>query len=95
MLRAVVQLIAAALILTGAWLLAVGANPAGVQALALGAVIFVAVRYERWRDRSKAHAPDPLWRPTGERFEDPGTGKTVEVEYNPRTGERRYKSDAG
>ena len=95
MLRAMVQLVAAVLVLAGLWLLAVGSRPAGIQALMVGAIILVAVRYERWRDRTRPHAPDTAWRATGERFEDPGTGQMVEVEYNSQTGERRYKNDAG
>jgi hypothetical protein len=94
MLRAMVQLVAAVLMLAGLWLLTVGSRPAGIQALMVGAIILVAVRYERWRDRARPDAQDTAWRATGERFEDPGTGQMIEVEYNSQTGERRYKNDA-
>ena len=30
------------------------------------------------------------WRPTGEKFIDPASGKPVEVWFDPATGERRY-----
>lgn len=30
------------------------------------------------------------WRPSGERFIDPETGRLVEVWFEPSTGERRY-----
>ncbi len=93
MLRRVVQIAALGLVIVGVWLLARGVVSPGAQALLLGAVIFLAVRFERWRDRLKPSAPQSAWRSTGERFADPGSGKTVQVEYNPQTGERRYQSD--
>jgi hypothetical protein len=92
-LARVVQLLAGAMMLFGVWLLFVGAGPAGVEALLLGLIVLIAVRYERWRDRPRRPSSDPHWQPTGERFEDPGTGRTVEVHYNAHTGERRYKLD--
>ena len=36
----------------------------------------------------------PGWQPTGERCEDPETGRTVQVYYDPRSGARRYVSDS-
>lgn len=93
MLRRIVLLAAVALVIVGVWLLARGVVSPGAQALLGGAVIFLAVRFERWRDRVKPSAPESAWQSTGERFEDPGSGKTVQVEYNTQTGERRYKSD--
>jgi len=93
MLRRVVQFAALALVIIGVWLLARGVVSPGAQALLLGVVIFLAVRFERWRDRAQPSAPESAWRTTAERFEDPGSGKTVQVEYNSQTGERRYKSD--
>ena len=67
MLRAAVQLVGALLMVAGVWLLAVGA-PAGIQALLVGVILLVAVRYERWRDRARPDVPDTHWRATGERF---------------------------
>ena len=93
MLRTAVQLVAIGMMLGGAWLLLVGAGLPGGQLLLIGLVAFVAVRYESWRGRVPPPATGPDWQSTGERFEDPGTGKTVEVQYNARTGERRYKPD--
>jgi hypothetical protein len=92
MLRRIVQLLAATLVIAGAWLIITGMGP-GLPALLMGAVIFLAVRYERWREPARPPASGPHWQATGERFEDPGNGKTVEVHYNPATGERRYSSD--
>jgi hypothetical protein len=91
MLRSLVQAIAAGLALIGLCLLALGIYPAGCQALGLGTVVLLAVRYERWRARPRVNASSDHWQATGERFEEPGTGRLVEVEYNPHTGERRYK----
>jgi hypothetical protein len=93
MLRRVVQLAGLAMALTGAWLLSVGAARAGAQALGVGALLFLAVSLERWRDRARQSPPGPAFRPTGERFEDPGSGRTMEVHYNPQTGERHYKPE--
>ncbi len=56
-----------------------------------GGVLVVAVLCERWRYRSKEHNHDRQWQRTGERFEDPETGQTVEVHYDPVSGERRYE----
>lgn len=93
MLRRLVQLLAAAVALLGAGFMLTGDHSPGVQLLFLGALLLIAVRYESWRDRAKPPARGPEWQSTGERFEDPGTGKTVEVQYNARTGERRYQPE--
>lgn len=64
----------------------------GLQ-LFVGAVVFgFFVIGERWRYRRKlgddaAHAG---FEPTGERYRDPSTGYLMAVEYDPRTGVRRY-----
>jgi hypothetical protein len=93
MLRRVVQLLALALAVSGALLMFVAGVPAGLPALGFGLVVLLAVTFERWRKRLPPEPAGPHWQPTGERFEDPGTGKTVQVHYNPETGERRYQSD--
>jgi hypothetical protein len=92
-LRRIVQLIAGALMIAGACLIFAGARPAGLPALLFGLIIFIAVRFERWRDRARPSPATQQWQSTGERFEDPGTGKRVDVQYNAQTGERRYRSD--
>jgi hypothetical protein len=91
MLRTGVQCVALLLSLIGVWLLLVGVHGAGLQALFIGVLVLLAVRFERWRARTRAPANTGDWHATGERFEEPGTGRLVEVEYNPHTGERRYK----
>jgi hypothetical protein len=92
-LRRIVQLLATALIVGGAALMLAGAHPGGLQALILGLIIFVAVRFERWRDHPRPSPAGEQWQSTGERFEDPGSGKRVEVQYNAQTGERHYRSE--
>ena len=92
MLRTFVLVIAGALALLGLTLLASGQLGAGAYALGAGALIVLGTAFERWRYRPDTSA-GAHWEPTGERFEDPQTGKTVAVLYDPRTGERRYVSD--
>jgi membrane protein implicated in regulation of membrane protease activity len=55
-----------------------------------GIVLVIAVLCERWRYQRNEHKNSSRWQQTGERFEDPETGKTVEVHYDPTSGERRY-----
>ena len=92
MLRAWLLLFAGALALTGMVLLIRGL-PGGAQALGLGALIVVGTVFER-RYRPGNARPQARWEPTGERFEDPQTGKTMRVLYDRSSGERRYVSDS-
>lgn len=55
-----------------------------------GGILVIAVLCERWRYRRKEHDHDSQWQRTGERFEDPETGQTLEVHFDPVSGERRY-----
>lgn len=55
-----------------------------------GSVLVIAVLCERWRYRSKELNHECQWQLTGEKFEDPETGQTLEVHYDPASGERRY-----
>lgn len=71
--------------------LARAAWPAGVECLIFGALTLASLAFER-RYRSRQVAGNAAqWEPTGERFIDPGSGRLVEVRYNPRTGERAYR----
>jgi hypothetical protein len=56
-------------------------------------VIVLGTVFERWRYRPNGARPGAGWEPTAERFHDPQTGKTVQVFYDPRSGERRYVSE--
>jgi hypothetical protein len=89
-LRTALLLAAGALALCGVLLLVRGVAGPGAYALGLGAVILLATVFERWRYRPNRERPGAGWQPTGERFEDPHTGETVQVLYDPRSGERRY-----
>lgn len=93
MLRTSLLVCAGALALVGVLLLARGL-PGGAQALGLGGLIVLGIVFERWRYRSNGARPGAGWEPTGERFEDPHTGKTMQVFYDPRSGERRYVRDS-
>ncbi len=56
-----------------------------------GLIITGGILFERSSYRSKVHRMQGKWQPTGERFNDPTSGKIVEVYYNPQTGERDYR----
>ncbi|MGD0280201.1 MAG: hypothetical protein ABSC11_12950 [Smithella sp.] len=58
--------------------------------LIFGGILVIAVLCERWHYRRKEHNHNSQWQQTGERFEDPETGQTLEVYYDPVSGERRY-----
>lgn len=93
MLRTTLVVFAGALAFAGVFLLTRGL-PGGAQALGFGGLIVLGIVFERWRYRPNGARPGADWEPTGERFEDPQTGKTVQVVYDPRSGERRYVSDS-
>ena len=94
MLRTALVVFALALALAGVSLLARGLPGPGAYALGLGALIVLGTVFERWRYRRNDTRPGAGWEPTGERFEDPETGKVVQVFYDPQSGERRYVSDS-
>ncbi len=56
-----------------------------------GIILLLALLFERGRYQPETSSGP--WEPTDERFQDPTTGRWVRVEYNPRTGERRYVED--
>jgi hypothetical protein len=94
MLRTALLVCAGAVALAGAILLFAGLPAPGAYALGLGVVIVLGTVFERWRYRTSDTRPGATWEPTGERFEDPHTGKTVQVFYDPQSGQRRYTSDS-
>ena len=56
-----------------------------------GVALTAGVAYERWRYKSNlARPPSAAFKPTGERFIDPGTGQLVEVYYDEASGKRSY-----
>jgi hypothetical protein len=56
-----------------------------------GLIITAGIFLERSSYRSKADTTQGKWQSTGERFNDPTSGKLIEVYYNPQTGERDYR----
>ena len=52
-------------------------------------VIVVALLFERGRYKPKVSGGDG-WQRTGEKFQDPTTGKWMAVRFNKKTGERDY-----
>jgi membrane protein implicated in regulation of membrane protease activity len=89
MLRIGLLIFGLVILVTGLVMLIQG-NCAYQPYLICGGVLVIAVLCERWRYRRKEHNHDSQWQQTGERFEDPETGQTLEVYYDPVSGERRY-----
>jgi hypothetical protein len=89
-MRAALLAVGALLVLAGLALWAVGVRPGALQLVGLGGTLVIALLIERWRYHRPATAAGRHFTPTGERFEDPGSGRVVEVLYDPHTGERRY-----
>lgn len=94
MLRISLLVFAGAVAVAGAILLSRGLPGPGAYALGLGGLIVLGTLFERWRYRPNESHPGAGWEPTGERFQDPQSGKTLRVFYDPRSGERRYVSDS-
>ena len=90
MLRTIVLALGVIAVAAGALLLVEAGNRgAGIYLMSVGAVIFLGTAFERWRYRN-APPPGARWERTGERFQDPATGETMEVQYDRASGERRY-----
>lgn len=89
-LRALLLAVAVALLLAGLAMLFIEPRSQGIGLLVFGAVLLLGILFERWRYRPPAPPADARWEHTGERFEDPQTGKIIEVLYDPRSGQRRY-----
>ena len=92
MLRVVLVIAALAAVALGGWLVAQGIRGTGIYLLVVGAAVCVGTLFERWRYRRDESRPLPPqhWQRTGERFEDPHSGDTIEVYFDPDSGERRY-----
>jgi len=91
MLRAVV-IVLAGLFLGGAVLtLALGGGAPAATMAVFGVLLLLGSVFERLHyKRIVEDLPGPGWEATGERFRDPASGVTVDVWFNPATGERRY-----
>jgi hypothetical protein len=91
MLRAFVLIASIALLICGVVLCTFDAvlRPLGAELLGLGVIVLLSMLFERrYRSPKRISAAAQA---TGERFIDPGTGKLVEVYYDPATGEREYR----
>lgn len=87
-------IVGGALLIAGGLVIVVAVRtawPAGVESCIFGSLILGSIFFERRYRGRRAPADAAPWQSTGERFIDPGTGKLVEVRYNPRTGERVYR----
>jgi len=80
------------LVLTGIGLvlLIMRGMQSGQPFLIWGAIVMIAVCCESWRYCRNKLSKNGQWQRTGERFEDPETGKNMEVFYDPASGDRRY-----
>ena len=91
--RGCVVIFGAIIVLAGIGGLAVGPATApgfpAIPALILGCLIVVTAIAEPVYGKLTGR-PSGNWRPSGEKFIDPATGKRVEVWFDPETGERRY-----
>ena len=92
-MRAVVIIASSLLACAGIVLIACGVHAPGWQALAVGVVVLVGTLFERWRYRRIEKPQNGAWQRTEERFIDPASGQSVEVMFDPRTGERRYVAE--
>ena len=91
MLRPVLIACGVALLLVAAGFLAFGFYPLLPHLLVLGLMLSAGIVWERWQyKKPQAGRPGPEWKPTGERFVDPQSGKTIEVYVDPGSGESRY-----
>jgi hypothetical protein len=89
MLRSLVLALGIIAVAAGAFLLRAAPLAPRIYLICLGAAIILGTAFERWRYRNTPPA-DARWERTGERFEDPATGETMEVHYDSASGERRY-----
>jgi hypothetical protein len=89
MLRALVLALGVVAVAAGTLLLGAHSRGAGLYLICLGVAIILGTAFERWRYRNTPPA-GARWERTGERFEDPATGETMEVHYDRASGERRY-----
>jgi hypothetical protein len=90
MLRIIVLCLGGLAVAAGALLLGTGARGPGLNLILIGAVILLGTIFERWRYRQAPPRAGAHWQRTAERFVDPATGDTMEVYYDPASGERRY-----
>lgn len=107
--RVILAVIGVLLVAVGVLIIAVGQLLSGLYALIVGAVLIVALFYERGRYRSidadvhndapgpgggePVGALPPGFRPTDEVFIDPSSGRRMRVYLQAATGSRRYMAE--
>jgi hypothetical protein len=94
MLRSFVLGVGIALFAAGVLGLTLNGGPAMLGPLTFGVLLLLGTVFEPHYKRNQSSPPQDGFALTGERFQDPTEGKTVEVWYNKTTGERRYVSPA-
>jgi hypothetical protein len=94
-LRAVVLGLGILLLTAGVVGLTLNGGPAMLAPLTFGVLLLLGTVFEPHYKRNQPNPPNDGFTPTGERFQDPTQGNTVEVWYNKATGERRYVSLPG
>jgi hypothetical protein len=87
-LRGVVLACGIVLLFGGA--VGVGYGVMAWPALVIGGLIVIGVLAERVIYKPLSQKPPAGWQRTGERFVDDATGRTVEVFYDPKSGQRQY-----
>jgi hypothetical protein len=87
-------LLIAALALVAALLLVANRVAPAWWLLVQSAILLAALLFERHGYQPQAPDPSAL-KATGERFQDPTTGQTIEVWEDPATGAREYRPLAG
>jgi hypothetical protein len=90
MLRSFVVAVAVLVSCAGIGLIWQGLYRPGWYAFGFGVIVIVGTLFERWRYRPGKGAANGRWESTDERFVDPSSGDEVEVQFDPRSGERRY-----
>jgi hypothetical protein len=90
MLRFFVLGLGVILLATGVLGLTFGGGSPMLAPLIFGALLLIGTVFEPHYKHNEPAPPSDGFAPTGERFHDPNKNQTVEVWYNPATGERRY-----
>ena len=91
MLRLAVLLLGVGLLIAGLVALIAGVLPVALWLLIVGGTITAGTLFERvFYKPLRSNRPGAGWVKTDERFVDPDTGETVDVFYQPTSGERQY-----
>ncbi len=90
MLRSFVLGLGILLMATGVLGITLGGGGPMLGPLIFGVLLLIGTVFEPHYKRNETTPPNDGFAPTGERFHDPNQNQTVEVWYNPTTGERRY-----